>query len=216
MGTATSGVTGEGSVDVAIGENEIVALEEGHDLAFATIGEVGGVEERKRGGREEALLFAAAGGGFYEGRGVPLGEMEAIATDFEPTLEEIELGAFARAVGAFDDDEGAGVGAAGDGTAGLGQRGFGGLWARRRFDGSVRAVHSVGRRDECLRFSVVCHCYRTITTHGEWGGKTQRGKKTITQRHRGRRENAEKRKKNPHPETTRVRHPTLEEGEFDS
>src|SRR5258706_14996749 len=25
-----------------------------------------------------------------------------------------------------------------------------------------------------MRFSVVCHCYRTITTHGEWGGKTRR------------------------------------------
>jgi hypothetical protein len=59
----------------------------------------------------------------------------------------------------------------------LGKRGFGGLWARRRFDDSVWAVHSVGRRDECLRFSVVCHCYRTITTQGERRGKRVRQKR---------------------------------------
>ena len=91
-------------------------------------------------------MFAAAGGGFYEGRGVPFGEVETVAADFEPAFEEIELRAFAGAVGAFDDDEGAGVGATGNGAAGLGERGFGGLWARRRFDGSVRAFHSVSRR----------------------------------------------------------------------
>ena len=104
MGAAAGGVAGEGGVDVAIGEDEIVALEEGHDLAFAAVGEVGGVEEREGGGGEEAFLFAAAGGGFYEGRGVPLGEVETVAADFEPAFEEIELGAFAGAVGAFDDD----------------------------------------------------------------------------------------------------------------
>ena len=104
-------------------------------------------------------MFAAAGGGFYEGRGVPLGEMQAIAADFEPTLEKIELGAFAGAIGAFDDDECAGIGAAGNGTAGLGERGFGGLWARRSFYGCVWVVHSRDRNVQCLRFSVVCHCY---------------------------------------------------------
>jgi hypothetical protein len=72
--------------------------------------------------------------------------VEAIATDFEPAFEEIELGAFAGTVGALDHDESSGIGAAWDWTAGLRERGFGGLRARRRFDGGVWAVHSVGER----------------------------------------------------------------------
>ena len=91
-------------------------------------------------------MFAAAGGGFHQGRGVPLGEMETVSADFEPPFEEIELGAFAGAVGALDDDESSGIGAARNRTAGLGKRGFRGLGARRRFDGSVWVVHSVGER----------------------------------------------------------------------
>ena len=71
--------------------------------------------------------------------------MEAVAADFEPALEEIELGAFAGAVGTFNDDERAGIGSAGDRAAGLGKRSFGGLRARRRFDGRVLVVHSLDR-----------------------------------------------------------------------
>src|SRR5260221_1241375 len=144
MGAAAGSIASEGSVDVAIGEYEIVDLEKGHDLALAAVGEVGGVEEREGCGSEEALLLAGGGGVFYGGRGVPLGEVETVAADFKPALEEIELGAFTGAVGAFDYDEGAGIGAAGNGATGLGERGFGGLWARRRFDGCVWGVHSVG------------------------------------------------------------------------
>jgi len=72
--------------------------------------------------------------------------METVAADFQPTLQEIELRAFAGTVGAFDDDECAGVGTAGNGAARLGKRSFGGLRARRRFDGSVWVVHSLGER----------------------------------------------------------------------
>jgi len=101
---AARSIASEGGVDVTVGENEVIALEEGHDLALATVGKVGGVEERKSGWGEETLLFAAAGGGFYEGRGVPLGEVQAVAADFEPALEEVELRTLTGAVRAFDDD----------------------------------------------------------------------------------------------------------------
>src|SRR5882672_640031 len=84
--TATGTITREGGVHVAIGEDEIVALKERHDLAFAAIGEVRGVKQRKSGRREEAALFAATSGGFDERRRVPFGEVKAIAADFKPAL----------------------------------------------------------------------------------------------------------------------------------
>jgi hypothetical protein len=130
MGTAAGSVTGEGSVDVAISEDEIVALEEGHDLAFAAIGKIGSVEKREGGGGEKAFLLAATGGGLHEGRGIPFSEVETIAANFEPAFEEIELGGFAGAVGAFDDDKRTGIGAARDGPTGLRESGLGSFLAR--------------------------------------------------------------------------------------
>src|SRR5260221_7987642 len=80
-------VTREGGVNIAVGEDEIVALEERHNLALATVGEVGGVEQRKSCRREEAALLAATSGGFDQGRRVPFGEVKAIAADFEPAFQ---------------------------------------------------------------------------------------------------------------------------------
>src|SRR5581483_9278638 len=114
-GAAARSVAGKRRVDIAVGENEIVALKERHDLTLAAVGEVGRVQERKGGRSKQTALFAAARCGFDEGRGVPLREMEAVAADFEPALEEIELRALAGAVGTFDHDQGTGIGAAGDG-----------------------------------------------------------------------------------------------------
>jgi len=63
------------------------------------------MQQGKSGGRKEALLFAATRGGLDERRRVPLGEMEPVAANLEPTFEEVELRAFSRAVRSFDDDE---------------------------------------------------------------------------------------------------------------
>ncbi len=123
-GAAASGVARESGVNVAVGEYEIVALEERHDLALAAIGEVGGVQQRKCRWREKTALLAAASRGLHEWRGVPLGEVQAVAANFEPALQKIKLRALARAIGALDDDERAGISAAGNGTSRLGQSGF--------------------------------------------------------------------------------------------
>jgi len=93
--TAAGTVAREGGVHVAIGEDEIIALEERHDLALAAVGEVSGVKQRKGCRCEESTLFAATSGGFDERRRVPFGEMKAIAADFEPTLQQIKLSALA-------------------------------------------------------------------------------------------------------------------------
>ena len=84
--TAAGAVACEGGVDIAIGEDEIIALEERHNLALATVGKVGGVKQRKGCRRQKAALFAATRGGFDERRRVPFGEVKAIAADFEPAF----------------------------------------------------------------------------------------------------------------------------------
>src|SRR5439155_16576056 len=83
---AARAVTGKRGVDVAVSEDEVIALEERHNLALAAVGEVRGVKQRKSCRREEATLLAATGCGFDERRRVPFGEMKAIAADFKPTL----------------------------------------------------------------------------------------------------------------------------------
>src|SRR5580704_15769348 len=73
---AASGIASEGGVDVAIGKDEVVALEQRHDLTFAAIGKVGSVEQREGGRREQTALLAAARGGLHQRRRIPLGEMQ--------------------------------------------------------------------------------------------------------------------------------------------
>jgi len=83
---AARAVASECGVNVAIRKDEIVALKKGHDLAFAAVCKIGGVEQRECSWREKATLFTAARGGFDEWRRVPFGEVKAIAADFEPAF----------------------------------------------------------------------------------------------------------------------------------
>src|ERR1700723_3369764 len=48
-----------------------------------------------------------------QGREIPFGEMDAIAADFQPALQQIELRAFARAVNSFHHYQGARIRALG-------------------------------------------------------------------------------------------------------
>src|SRR5580704_8397755 len=84
---AAGGVARECGVDVAIGQHEVVALEQWHDLTLATVGKVGSVQQRERGGCQQAALLSAAGRGFHQRRGIPLREVQAVAADFEPSLQ---------------------------------------------------------------------------------------------------------------------------------
>ena len=45
MGAAAGSVASEGGVNVAIGEDKVVALEKRHDLALATVGKIGSVQQ---------------------------------------------------------------------------------------------------------------------------------------------------------------------------
>src|SRR5207302_2317121 len=70
------------------------------------------MKERKRRGREESPLFAAPRRRFYQRRRIPLREMQPVAADFQPTLEQVQLRAFSRAVRAFDHNQSTRIGAA--------------------------------------------------------------------------------------------------------
>ena len=105
----------ERRVDVAVGEDQIAAVEQRQDLALAAVGKIRGVQQRKRGRREQPALLAAPRGGFHQRRGIPLREMDAIAADFQPAFQQVELRAFPGAVDAFDDDQRAGILALGRG-----------------------------------------------------------------------------------------------------
>jgi len=103
----------ERCVNVPVGQDEVSAVEQREDLALAAVGKIGGVQERKRGGRKQTALLPAPGCRFHKWRRIPLREMQAIAADFEPAFEQVELRALPGAVYAFNHNERARVGARG-------------------------------------------------------------------------------------------------------
>ena len=106
---AAHGVAGQRGENVAVGQHEVAGAEQRQDLPFVAVGEVRGVDERKRRRREE-LAFLAFGRGFLDEDGrIPLREKDAIAFQFEPALHEIDLGGFPRAIQALDSDQFSGV-----------------------------------------------------------------------------------------------------------
>src|SRR3984893_1079532 len=59
--TSASAIPRERGVDIAIGENQIAAMQQWHDLTLATVGKICRMQKRERGGRQQAALFAPAG-----------------------------------------------------------------------------------------------------------------------------------------------------------
>lgn len=105
---AADGVAGEGGVDVTVGEDDVSGAEEGLNLALVAVGEVGAVDKGEGGGGEEERFLPLAGGLLDNDRGVPFGEEDFVAFEFEVAFEEVDLGGFARAVESFDSNENAG------------------------------------------------------------------------------------------------------------
>src|SRR3984893_10896496 len=95
----------ERGVDVPVGKDQVAAVKQGKYLAFAAVGEISGVEERKRGGCQQPALLSAPRRRFHERGRIPFREMQAIAADFQPPLEQVELRAFPGAVYALNHNE---------------------------------------------------------------------------------------------------------------
>lgn len=89
---AADDIAGEGGEDVAVGEDEVSGFQQGQDLPLIPVGKVGGVDEGKGGRCEELPGFALAGARFDEAGGVPLREEHARSGEFQPALDEIDLG----------------------------------------------------------------------------------------------------------------------------
>ncbi len=99
------GITDVGGVDVAIGQDDGAGLQRGHDLAVRPTGKVGGMDQAERHRRKQLHALATPRGALDDRRRVPLAEDHQVALVDQPFAQQVELGAFARAVDAFDDDE---------------------------------------------------------------------------------------------------------------
>ena len=131
------------------------------------------MEKGKGHGREQTALLSAPRGRFHQRRGIPFGEVQPVAADFQPTFQKIELRALSRTVGPLHDDQRAGVRAARDGAPGLRQRGFRGLRALR-FLYCLLCFHSIGLECAFPR-RLPCDCYNLITTHAPRPAEIARG-----------------------------------------
>src|SRR5258708_22261715 len=89
----------------------------------------GGVKEEKGGRGRQPPLLAAPRRRFHQRRGIPLREMQAVAPEFQPALQQIELRAFAGTVGPFYNNQRTGIGAARHPPPPLRQCGFRGFRA---------------------------------------------------------------------------------------
>jgi hypothetical protein len=69
------------------------------------VGEIGGVQQAEGRRRQEVLSLAASRRLPDERRGVPLGEKDLVSPGLEPLVQQLDLGALARAVDPLDDDE---------------------------------------------------------------------------------------------------------------
>ena len=104
---AADDVAGEGGEDVAVAQDDVAGAQQRHQVALVAVGKVGGVDEAEGGGREQLALLALAGGGLDQLGGVPLAEIDFELLQFEPALEQVDLGGFPRAVQAFHGDQAA-------------------------------------------------------------------------------------------------------------
>ena len=105
---AADHVAGKGGEDVAVAQDDVAGAQQRHQVPFVAVGEIGGVNEAEGGRREQLALLALAGGGFDQLGGIPLAEIDLQLLQFEPALQQINLGGFPRAIQAFHRDEAAG------------------------------------------------------------------------------------------------------------
>src|ERR1700690_99401 len=91
-------------VNVAVAKNNGARFEQRKNAAFRAIGEIGGMNQRESGRREHFFLLAELGGVFYERRGIPFVEDDAIAFRLEPFVKKAELGGLPGTIYALDDE----------------------------------------------------------------------------------------------------------------
>src|SRR6266853_2958239 len=65
--TISRHIAGERGVDVAVSKDQVSAVKQRKNLAFAAVREISGVQERKCGGRQQPALLSAPRRRFHEG-----------------------------------------------------------------------------------------------------------------------------------------------------
>src|SRR5207237_9940748 len=97
-----------GSEDVAIAQNQIAGAQQGNEVAFVTVREIGSMNKAESRRGEEFAFFTFARRGFDDFRRIPFAEINLQLLLFEPAFEEINLGGFSGTIETFDGDETAG------------------------------------------------------------------------------------------------------------
>jgi hypothetical protein len=106
--TTADDVAGKSGEYVTIAEDDITGAQERNELAFVTVGKVGGMDEAEGGGSEKFALFTFAGGAFDKRGGIPFAEENFQPFEFEPSLQEIDLRGLAGTIQSFNGDEASG------------------------------------------------------------------------------------------------------------
>src|SRR5580704_17126031 len=100
--TSTSAIARKCGVDIAVGENQITAVQQRHDLAFTAVSKICSVQKRKRRRCQQAPLFAPPGCRVHEWRRSSLCEVVTLAADFEPAFQQVEWGVLPGTVNPFN------------------------------------------------------------------------------------------------------------------
>ena len=77
-------------------------------MALVTIGKISRVNQAEGGGRQQLSLFAFAGRSFNQLGRIPFAEINPVPLQFQPSLEQINLGRFAGAIQSLNRDQAAG------------------------------------------------------------------------------------------------------------
>ena len=104
-GTIARHVARKRRVNVTVRQHQVSAVQQRQDLPLAAVRKIGGMQQRKCRRRQQPALLSAPRGRFHQRRRIPFREMQPVAADFQPPLQQVQLRAFPGAVDPFDDDQ---------------------------------------------------------------------------------------------------------------
>src|SRR2546426_920452 len=87
----TRNITSEGSVDVAISQNNGPTSERRYDIPFIAFGEIGSMQDAQKHRVERALFLTILQSAFDEFRRLELSEDDFMTLGLQPELEQVQL-----------------------------------------------------------------------------------------------------------------------------
>ena len=91
-------VPAEGGEDIAVAQDQVTGAQQRDQLPFIAVGEIGGMDQAERVGRKQLPLLSLARGILDQLGGIPLAEKHLQPLQFQPALEQVNLGGLARPI----------------------------------------------------------------------------------------------------------------------